>query len=129
MLMTGSTTKLKTVNSATQADWKTLRVEVCTRLQWIKLVMLVSSSTPLTQVRSWGVNDSAALGRVTANVPDPKNAGEKIPNDELESYPFIVESLKEQGFRAVRVFAGDSVSIALSDTGDLRAWGSFRVSL
>lgn len=31
-------------------------------------------------------------------------------------------------FRAVRVAAGDSVSLAISDRGELRAWGSFRVS-
>lgn len=31
-------------------------------------------------------------------------------------------------FRATRVAAGDSISVALSDQGEVRVWGSFRVS-
>lgn len=31
-------------------------------------------------------------------------------------------------FRATRIAAGDSVSVALSEEGDIRVWGSFRVS-
>lgn len=80
------------------------------------------------QVRSWGINDNAALGRQTANVPDPNNPGQSIANEELETYPYVIESLKKEGFRAVQVDAGDSISVALSDKGELRAWGSFRVS-
>ena len=34
----------------------------------------------------------------------------------------------EEGFRTVSVAAGDSVSVAVSDQGEIRAWGSFRVS-
>ena len=80
------------------------------------------------QVRSWGINDGAALGRITATNPDPNNPGRFLPNDEFESWPFVVEELKKEGFRAVKVAAGDSVSVAVSDKGDVRAWGSFRVS-
>jgi regulator of chromosome condensation len=80
------------------------------------------------QFRSWGVNDSSSLGRETRNVPDPNNPGEMIPFDLLETQPLIVEYLQTIGFRAVKVAAGDSISVALSDHGDLRAWGSFRVS-
>lgn len=39
----------------------------------------------------------------------------------------LVEKLREEGFRAVRVAAGDSISVAIDATGDVRAWGSFRV--
>ncbi|OCF40717.1 pim1 protein + RNA transporter 2 [Kwoniella heveanensis CBS 569] len=78
------------------------------------------------RVRSWGINDNAALGRKTTDVPDPANPSAMIPNEDLETYPFVVESLEKEGFRAVQVAAGDSVSIALSDKGELRAWGSFR---
>lgn len=80
------------------------------------------------QVWSWGINDNAALGRITTNVPKPDAPGETIPNEDLESYPFVVESLKKEGFRAVQVQAGDSVSVAVSDAGAIRVWGSFRVS-
>lgn len=81
------------------------------------------------QVRSWGINDNAALGRITTDVSDPKNPDEMIPNEDLESYPYVVETLEQEGFRAVQVAAGDSISVAISDKGELRAWGSFRVSL
>ena len=40
----------------------------------------------------------------------------------------VVEQLEQEGFRAVSVAAGDSVSVAVSDIGEVRAWGSFRVS-
>lgn len=40
----------------------------------------------------------------------------------------IVQSLRDEGFRTVRVSAGDSHTVAISDDGQLRAWGSFRVS-
>ena len=80
-------------------------------------------------VRSWGINDNACLGRVTNNVTDPSNPDEKIPNEDLEAYPYVVEELAKAGFRAVKVAAGDSISVAVSDKGELRAWGSFRVSL
>ncbi|GFZ51886.1 Poly(A)+ RNA transport protein 2 [Saitozyma sp. JCM 24511] len=78
------------------------------------------------KVRSWGINDNAALGRITANVPDPNDPSATIPNEDLETYPFVVETLEKEGFRAVKVAAGDSVSVALSDKGEIRVWGSFR---
>ena len=31
-------------------------------------------------------------------------------------------------FRATRIAAGDSVSVAVSEEGEVRVWGSFRVS-
>ncbi|EIW68398.1 hypothetical protein TREMEDRAFT_32149 [Tremella mesenterica DSM 1558] len=78
------------------------------------------------RVRSWGINDNAALGRITTDVKDPNDPESVIPNEDLETYPFVVESLEKEGFRAVQVAAGDSVSVAVSDKGELRAWGSFR---
>ena len=47
--------------------------------------------------------------------------------DDLESVPMMVEKLQEENFRAVRVAAGDSVSLAVDDRGEVRQWGSFRV--
>ncbi|KWU42836.1 RCC1/BLIP-II protein [Rhodotorula sp. JG-1b] len=75
------------------------------------------------KVWSWGINDNAALGRVT-NKPG-------VTSEELEATPMQVEHLDDAGgepFRAVRVAAGDSVSLAISDRGELRAWGSFRAA-
>lgn len=82
----------------------------------------------LGQVRSWGINDNAALGRNTANVPNPAEPGATLPAEDFETWPFVVDALQKDGFRAVKIAAGDSVSLALSDKGELRAWGSFRVS-
>ncbi|KAL7284675.1 hypothetical protein ACG7TL_001973 [Trametes sanguinea] len=63
-------------------------------------------------VWSFGHNDTATLGRQTAGGGDP--------------VPRRVQSLIDEGFRAVRVVAGDCISAALSDKGELRAWGLFR---
>lgn len=41
----------------------------------------------------------------------------------------LVEGLEQEDFNAVRVAAADSVSLAISDNGELRCWGSFRVRL
>ncbi|GAA5842643.1 hypothetical protein JCM11251_007749 [Rhodosporidiobolus azoricus] len=74
------------------------------------------------RVWSWGINDNASLGRITAK-PD-------IEAEELESNAMLVEELDQplKPFKAIRVGAGDSHSLAISDYGDLKAWGSFRSS-
>jgi hypothetical protein len=45
----------------------------------------------------------------------------------LETYPYVIEALQKEGFRAVQVAAGDSISVAVNAEGEIRAWGSFRV--
>ncbi|CAH7671375.1 hypothetical protein BY996DRAFT_8394071 [Phakopsora pachyrhizi] len=63
------------------------------------------------QVWSWGINDNPALGRKTKGI-------EGVEQEELESCPIKVEKLSEDNqsiFRAVRVEAGDSVSVAVSN--------------
>ncbi|KAI0636512.1 regulator of chromosome condensation 1/beta-lactamase-inhibitor protein II [Trametes polyzona] len=78
---------------------------------------------------SCGTNDNGALGRVTVNIPDPKNDAYSIEVDEVTKdpvwKPVPIHSLIEEGFRAVKIVAGDSFSAAISDAGDLRAWGAF----
>jgi len=49
--------------------------------------------------------------------------------DELTSVPHPLQTLIDEKFRAVRVAAGDSISAAISSEGELRVWGSFRVSI
>ncbi|PWN38141.1 RCC1/BLIP-II [Meira miltonrushii] len=91
------------------------------------------------RIFSWGINDNACLGRETSRDPN-------VETEELETQPLPVEGLSPTGqgilggeasagggtegavehFRATRVAAGDSVSVALSDRGELRVWGSFR---
>jgi regulator of chromosome condensation len=47
--------------------------------------------------------------------------------DTLTAQPFPLTSLVDEGFRATRIAAGDSISAAISQEGELRVWGSFRV--
>ena len=81
------------------------------------------------KVWSWGINDNASLGRPTNDVSDPDNPKETLEAEILETQPMVVQTLVDEKFRAVDVSAGDSVSVALGHDGDLRAWGSFRVSI
>ncbi|KZV94992.1 RCC1/BLIP-II protein [Exidia glandulosa HHB12029] len=80
----------------------------------------------LGRIWSWGINDEGQLGRRTSNVDDPARPGEKLDRDELESTPALVEELDPEVFRAVQVAAGGSVSVAVSDKGEVRSWGCFR---
>lgn len=73
------------------------------------------------------MNDEGALGRLTVNVPNPDKEGEFLDVDELTAVPHPVQALLDENFRAVKIVAGDNISAAISDTGELRVWGSFRV--
>lgn len=83
--------------------------------------------TVFPQVWSFGVNDEGALGRVTSQVPNPEKEGEFLDVDELTAVPQPVKTLEDENFRAVKIIAGDNISAAISDAGELRVWGSFRV--
>ncbi|KAI6047503.1 regulator of chromosome condensation 1/beta-lactamase-inhibitor protein II [Pisolithus marmoratus] len=79
-------------------------------------------------VWSCGVNDDAALGRITQDVPDPQNPGSFIDIDTLTAIPHPIQSLLDEKFHAVQITAGDSISAAVSVDGELRVWGSFRAA-
>ncbi|KAJ7691592.1 regulator of chromosome condensation 1/beta-lactamase-inhibitor protein II [Mycena rosella] len=64
------------------------------------------------KVWSFGLNDSLALGRLT-----------KPPDGTPDNIPELVLGL--DGFRATAIVASDNLSIAISETGELRAWGTF----
>lgn len=95
-------------------------------------LLLFSLYNGIPQIWSCGANDNAALGRPTHMIPDPKDEKQTIEVDVETSLPVSVpspiKSLVDEGFRAVRVYAGDSISAAISDQGELRIWGTFRVS-
>lgn len=88
---------------------------------------LLTGSVTFCKVWSCGVNDDAALGRITKDIPDPQNPGSFIDIDTLTATPHPVQTLVDEKFRAVRIAAGDSISAAVSEKGELRVWGSFRV--
>ncbi len=92
------------------------------------------------QIYTWGINDNAALGRRTDRDPN-------VAAEELETEPTRVEGLSPTGtgiiggeglqggkeglvekFRATRVAASSGCGVALNEAGELRIWGSFRVS-
>ncbi|KAJ6570917.1 RCC1/BLIP-II [Mycena vulgaris] len=64
------------------------------------------------KIWSFGLNDSLALGRVT-----------KPPDGKPDNVPELVPGL--EGFRATAIAASDNLSVAISETGELRAWGTF----
>ncbi|KAJ7126264.1 regulator of chromosome condensation 1/beta-lactamase-inhibitor protein II [Mycena epipterygia] len=64
------------------------------------------------KIWSFGLNDSLALGRLT-----------KPPDGKPDNVPELVPGL--DGFRATAIAASDNLSIAISETGELRAWGTF----
>ncbi|RDX49855.1 RCC1/BLIP-II [Lentinus brumalis] len=76
-----------------------------------------------------GTNDNAELGRRTITVTQGHTT---IEVDEATSVPFHlpvpVQSLVDEGFRAVKVAAGDCIGVALDSQGQLRAWGTYRTS-
>ncbi|KAG7096713.1 hypothetical protein E1B28_004127 [Marasmius oreades] len=77
---------------------------------------------------SCGLNDDAALGRITHQVTDPEKPGSFLDVDQLTTVPHPLQSLADEKFRTVQVATGDSICAAVSDQGDLRVWGSFRVN-
>jgi regulator of chromosome condensation len=52
-----------------------------------------------------------------------------IESEILETQPMLVQTLVDEQFRAVGIAAGDSISVAIGETGELKAWGSFRVRI
>jgi regulator of chromosome condensation len=84
------------------------------------------------RIVTWGVNDNYALGRSTAwdggmrDVDgDPEEDGELNP---LESTPTPITTQNfPPGTKFVQVAAGDSCSFALTDTGAVYGWGTFKV--
>ena len=102
--------------------------------------MHVIALTHDSKILTWGVNDHGALGRDTTwdggliDVADNKSNSDSdaasdsglnpkestptaIPND---SFPLDIVFVK--------VAAGDSLSLALTDDGQVYGWGTFRVS-
>ena len=67
------------------------------------------------------------MGRETKDVPDPEKEGAVMNIDILTSYPYPLQTLVDENFRAVSIAAGDSICAAVSAEGELRVWGSFRV--
>ncbi|KAL7275310.1 hypothetical protein RUND412_001753 [Rhizina undulata] len=86
------------------------------------------------KVYSWGCNDLCALGRETTAIIREKNIDDDDSADdegealnELDSTPGLVEGFPE-GTVITRIAAGDNVSFAVTDTGKVYGWGTFRAT-
>ena len=102
--------------------------------------MHVVALTKDNNILTWGVNDHGALGRDTAwdggmrDVADNKSDSDSDDADDSglnpkESTPTAIPSDSyPAGIIFVKVAAGDSLSLALTDDGHVYGWGTFRVS-
>ncbi|KAF2501825.1 RCC1/BLIP-II [Lophium mytilinum] len=94
------------------------------------------------KIYSWGVNDQGALGRDTTwdddanmkDIDDNKDDSDSDSDDDdnnglnpLESTPAPISAeFFPEGTNFVDIAAGDSISLALTDTGLVYGWGTFR---
>lgn len=97
------------------------------------------------KILTWGVNDQGALGRATPNegkmvdLPEGGNGDDDSDSDSddddsglnpSEAEPRQVDpSHFPEGTVFASVHAGDSTTFALTNTGLVYGWGTFRVSL
>ena len=96
--------------------------------------------TTNNKILTWGVNDHGALGRDTAweggmkDMDDSKSDSDSNDASDSglnprESTPTAIPSESfPEGTVFVKVAAGDSLSLALTDDGLVYGWGTFRVS-
>ena len=85
------------------------------------------------RVWTWGVNDQGVLGRDTTWTP-PENDDTAMDSDDedgeqlnpRESVPGLVEGFPD-GTLITKIACGDSITVAVTDQGQVYAWGTFRV--
>lgn len=84
------------------------------------------------RVWTWGVNDQGVLGRDTTWSPESEDEGMESDSEDdeqlnpKESVPGLVEGFPD-GTVITKVACGDSITVALTDKGQVYAWGTFRV--
>lgn len=98
--------------------------------------MHVAALTHDGKVLTWGVNDQGALGRDTkwegglrdvGESDNESDAGSDSGLNPYESTPAAITTFPE-GTVIVKLSAGDSHTLALTDEGLVYGWGTFRVS-
>ncbi|TGZ79262.1 RCC1/BLIP-II [Ascodesmis nigricans] len=87
------------------------------------------------KVYSWGVNDMCALGRDTSGDEKTREVGAESSDEDddieehmnkFESTPMLVTF--PTPVTITRIAAGDSISIAVTNTGRVYGWGTFRAA-
>ena len=100
--------------------------------------MHVAALTHDNKILTWGVNDQGALGRDTTwegglKDMDDNDSGDSDKSDSglnpAESNPTAIPASSfPQDTQFVKMAAGDSHTLALTDDGRVYGWGTFRVS-
>ena len=101
--------------------------------------MHVAALTHDNKILTWGVNDQGALGRETMWEGGLKNVDDNASDDSdksdsglnpLESNPTAIPASSfPEGTTFVKLSAGDSHTLALTDDGFVYGWGCFRVCI
>jgi regulator of chromosome condensation len=102
--------------------------------------MHCAALTADNRIFTWGVNDQGALGRettqegkmkdITADDEDSDSDEEGSGLNPSEAEPREVDSKHfPEGTKFAALFAGDSTTFALTTTGLVYGWGTFRVSI
>ncbi|KAL9087089.1 MAG: hypothetical protein Q9159_003784 [Coniocarpon cinnabarinum] len=101
--------------------------------------MHILALTHDNRILSWGVNDQGTLGRDTSwegglrDIDAGSDSGESETGETglnpYESTPTAIDASHfPEGTRFAQVAAGDSCSFALTDTGFVYGWGTFRAN-
>jgi regulator of chromosome condensation len=99
--------------------------------------MHVAALTNENKILTWGVNDQGALGRDTTWDGGLRNVEDEDESDDeddtgmnpKESTPEEIDTSDvPENVEWVQVVASDSATFALTTTGQVYGWGTFRVS-
>ena len=140
----GSSSELGLGTAKTAIDVKRPRLNPLLSAKQIGVVQIacggmhVAALTHDNKILTWGVNDQGALGRDTMWEGGLKDMDDNDSDDSeksdsglnpAESNPTAVPASSfPQDTQFVKVTAGDSHTLALTDDGRVFGWGTFRVS-
>lgn len=140
----GSSSELGLGTAKTAIDVKRPRLNPLLSADQVGVVQIacggmhVAALTHDSKILTWGVNDQGALGRDTTwegglKDMDDDNSDDSEKSDSglnpAESNPTAVPASSfPQGTQFVKLAAGDSHTLALTDDGHVYGWGTFRVS-
>ena len=141
----GSSSELGLGTAKTAIDVKRPRLNPLLSAQQIGVVQIacggmhVAALTHDNKILTWGVNDQGALGRNTTwegglkdmdeNDSDESDRSDSGLNPAESSPAAVPASCFPKDTQFVKVAAGDSHTLALTDDGYVYGWGTFRVSI
>ena len=140
----GSSSELGLGTAKTAIDVKRPRLNPLLSAQQIGVVQIacggmhVAALTHDNKILTWGVNDQGALGRKTTwegglkdmddNDSDESDKSDSGLNPAESSPAAVPASSFPEDTQFVKLAAGDSHTLALTDDGYVYGWGTFRVS-